>query len=166
MNCKELAYLLGDYIDGSMEPHLREELDAHIAKCEPCIRFLKTYDKTRELARRIEPGEIPPELRDRLKTFVMQKAREHHEQIGKYLKKAAEDRRNLVSALIEAFRKNRLPPTLLLLFETHRGRCPRCGQFIESLRNGESAFDVPAELEQHLADFLESLPPGEAFPPG
>jgi hypothetical protein len=31
MNCKELAYLLADYLDGTMDPRMRAELDEHIA---------------------------------------------------------------------------------------------------------------------------------------
>lgn len=164
MGCKELAYILGDYIDGTMEPHLKEELDAHIAACEPCINFLRTYTKTRELARKIEPAEIPLEVRERLKSFVMEKAREHYAEIEKYVKRAAEERRRTVIALIDAFRENRLTPTLSLLFETHKGRCPRCGGFIESLKNGKAPAEVPAEIEEHLAEFVDALPPGESFP--
>jgi len=73
MNCKELAYMLADYIDGSMDPLLREELDGHLAMCEPCRVFTKTYqavsDKTRMLRRHIE-YEIPPEVCRRLETFI------------------------------------------------------------------------------------------------
>jgi len=43
MNCKELVYLLGEYLDGSMEEHLRKDLDSHIAMCDSCTNFLNTY---------------------------------------------------------------------------------------------------------------------------
>jgi len=71
MNCKELVYLLGDYIDGTMDDQLRQELSVHIELCEPCLNFLKTYDKTRILCREIRPEEIPEEVRNRLKAFVL-----------------------------------------------------------------------------------------------
>jgi hypothetical protein len=35
MNCKELVYLLADYLDGTMEETLRQELSVHIEMCEP-----------------------------------------------------------------------------------------------------------------------------------
>src|SRR5574341_161969 len=164
MNCKELAYLLGDYIDGTIEPHLKEELDVHIAKCDPCIHFLQTYYKTRALARKIEPAEIPPEVRERLKSFILQKAREHHADIEKYLKRAAEERRDNVLALVTAIRENRLPPTLDLLVKVHEEHCPRCGSFIESLKNGSQPVELPPEIEEHFAEFLAAMPPGESFP--
>lgn len=164
MNCKELAYLLGDYVDGTMEAYLKEELDVHLAECEPCIRFLRTYDRTRELARRIEPERIPEELRERLKSFVMQKARDHYSQVEQYIERAKRERREAAAALVKAYRDRSLTPTLALIFETHRGRCPRCGAFIESLENGDPPRQIPPDVEEHLADFLDSLPPGEVFP--
>ena len=65
MNCKELAYMLADYIDGSMDPRLREELDAHLAKCEPCMAFTKTFQATCEGTRKLREAieyAIPTEV--------------------------------------------------------------------------------------------------------
>ena len=59
MNCKELIYLLEDYLDGTMEETLKQELDLHIAMCEPCLQFLESYDKTRILCRQVTLEEIP-----------------------------------------------------------------------------------------------------------
>ncbi|HWS15085.1 MAG TPA: zf-HC2 domain-containing protein, partial [Candidatus Methylomirabilis sp.] len=87
MNCKELAYMLADYFDGSMDPQLREELDTHIAMCEPCMIFTKTYlatsDKTRQLRKDIE-YKIPPEVRNRLETFVRAAALKFPEKVKEY----------------------------------------------------------------------------------
>ena len=77
MNCKELVYLLGDYLDGTMEEQLRGELDVHIEMCDSCMNFLNTYDKTRIICRQIRLSEIPEEFRERLRSFVIAKAREH-----------------------------------------------------------------------------------------
>jgi len=66
MNCKELAYLLGDYLDGTMEEQLRGELDVHIEMCDSCMNFLNTYDKTRIICRQIRLSEIPEEFKSRL----------------------------------------------------------------------------------------------------
>lgn len=161
MNCKELVYLLGDYIDGTMDDHLRQELSVHIELCEPCLNFLKTYDKTRILCREIRPEEIPEEVRSRLKAFVLLKAKEHHRDIEKYMERAAEERRQQVALVIRAYIENRLSPTLNVLFQAHRDRCERCGAFLRGINGGNMIQDVPPEIEEHIADFLEGLPPGE-----
>jgi len=161
MNCKELVYLLGDYLDGTMEEQLRGELDVHIAMCEPCMNFLNTYDRTRTLFRQVRLSEIPEEFRERLRSFVIEKAREHHKGIEKYLALAAEERRNQVRSLLRAFREQRLSPSLSVLFEAHQNRCGICGEFIRALNGGQVPTSVPPEIEEHLAEFFDALPPGE-----
>ena len=73
MNCKELAYMLADYCNGSMDLRLREELDGHLSRCEPCTVFTKTFratcEETRKLRESIEYT-IPAEVRERLDLFV------------------------------------------------------------------------------------------------
>lgn len=161
MNCKELAYLLGDYLDGSMEEQLRKDLDAHIAMCESCMNFLKTYDTTKLICRQVRLTEIPEEFRERLNSFVMQKAREHHQGLEKYRKMAAEEQKRNVENLLRAFREQRLSPPLSLLFDTHRDRCETCGEFLRYLNGGGEPRPCPEEIEGHFAEFLEAIPPGE-----
>ncbi|HJX72524.1 MAG TPA: zf-HC2 domain-containing protein [Candidatus Deferrimicrobiaceae bacterium] len=161
MNCKELAYLLGDYLDGTMEEQLRGELDVHIEMCDSCTNFLNTYDKTRIICRQVRLSEIPEEFRERLRSFVIAKAREHHKGIEKYLALAAEERRKEVRSLLRAFREKRLSPSLSVLFDAHRNRCEICGAFIRALNGGEDPTSVPPGIEEHFAEFLDALPPGE-----
>ena len=162
MNCKELVYLLSDYLDGSMEEQLRQELSAHIEMCEPCLNFLRTYDKTRILSRQIQPEEIPEEMRQRLRSFVLQKAREHHREIEKYLERAARERRDQVTGILHAYVADRLSPTMNLLFRTHREGCERCGEFLKRLNGSKGVPEIPPDIEEHIAEFFEALPPGEA----
>jgi anti-sigma factor RsiW len=161
MNCKELVYLLNDYIDGTMEEHLRQEFSVHIDLCEPCLNFLKTYDKTRVLCRQILLEEIPEEVRSRLKTFVLQKAREHHREIEKYLERAARERREQVADILRAYLANQLSPTMDVLFRAHHDRCETCGAFLRGIDGGKAITGVPPDIEEHIAEFLDALPPGE-----
>lgn len=161
MNCKELVYLLGDYIDGTMEESLRRELDVHISMCDSCMNFLATYDKTRIACQQVRLHEIPAEFRARLKSFVMMKAEERHKGIEKYIRLAEEETRREVEALIAAYRQKRLTPTAAVLFDAHRDRCPKCGAFLRSLNGGPRKPDVPSEILEHLAEFYDALPPGE-----
>ena len=161
MNCKELVYLLGDYIDGTMEESLRKELDVHISMCDSCTNFLATYDKTRIICRQVTLQEIPEEFRARLKSFVMMKAEERHKGIEKYIRLAEEERSRQVESLVAAYRERRLTPAAAVLFDAHRERCPRCGVFLRSLNGGGGKRDVPSEIVEHLAEFFDALPPGE-----
>jgi len=161
MNCKELVYLLGDYIDGTMDESLRRELDVHIAMCDSCMNFLATYNKTRIACRQVKLEEIPEEFRARLKSFVMRKAEERHRGIEKYILLAQQARRREVDSLIAAYREKRLTPAAAVLFDTHRDRCPSCGSFLRSLNGGVRDPVVPPGIVDHLAEFIDALPPGE-----
>ena len=65
MECRQIAELLGDYIDGSLPSHLRELIDFHIDGCQPCVAFMNTYRSTITVTRKLETP-IPPELKSRL----------------------------------------------------------------------------------------------------
>jgi hypothetical protein len=164
MNCKELVYLLGDYLNGTMEETLRQEFSAHLEMCEPCMNFLRTYDSTRILCRQIRPDEIPEEVRLRLKSFIMDKVGEHNKNINKYLEMAARERRGQVATLIRAYADNRLSPAMAALFRTHSEQCETCGAFLRGINGGQPAENIPeppSGIEEHIAEFLEALPPGE-----
>lgn len=161
MNCKELISLLEDYLDGTMEEQLKQELDVHIAMCEPCLHFLQTYDRTRTLCRQVTLDEIPPEFRERLRSFVMEKARERRAGIEKYLRQAAEERREQAVSIVRGYRDRRLSPVLAALLDSHRDRCPTCGAYLKSLNGGELPLPLPEGLEEHIVEFLDALPPGE-----
>jgi anti-sigma factor RsiW len=162
MNCKELVYLLGDYFDGGMEPHLKEEFEAHLEKCEPCLNFLRTYDRTRIICRQLQPEEIPEEVQLRLRAFVLQKAREHFENVEKYFRLAADERRRQAATLVRAYRDGQLAPDVAELLETHRDRCRQCGAFLQAADGEDETWSLPPEFEDHIAEFLETLPRGES----
>ncbi len=168
MNCKELAYMLADYFDGSMDPRLREELDAHLAMCEPCMVFTKTFqavsDKTRLLRRHIE-YEIPPEVRIRLETFVRAAALKYPEKIREYRDQVERDRREKVADLVGAVSGGKLSSAMALLIESHCAACAGCWDYFDALRNAgnRQSVDPPEEIRSHMLALMETLPPGEEF---
>ena len=135
MNCKELAYMLADYFDGSMDPRLREELDAHLAKCEPCMVFTKTYqavaDKTRRLRQLIE-YEIPPEVCKRLESFVHAAVLKYPEKMREYRNQVERDRREKVADLVRSATAGRLSSATALLMESHCAACPECRGYFDA----------------------------------
>ena len=163
MNCKELVYLLGDYFDGSMEPQLRHELDEHIKLCDVCTNFLMTYDKTRILCRSIRCEEIPPEVREKLKSFVVLKAREHWCDIERYVARTTEERQRFAKELVKRYATGDLTPPMTSVAEQHARHCAACAPFLKF--GGIPPESIPSEVIDHLADLADELPPGE-FPFG
>ena len=168
MNCKELAYMLADYFDGSMDLRLREELDAHLAMCEPCMVFTKTYqavsDKTRLLRRQLE-YEIPPEVRERLETFVRAAVLKYPEKMREYREQVEKDRREKVADLVRTAIAGTLSSAAALLMESHCAACPECREYFGALRKtcNLQAGDPPEGIRSHVIALMQTLPPGEEF---
>ena len=53
MECRQIAELLGDYLDGSLPRETRELTDFHVDGCPPCVAFLNTYRGTVDAARKL-----------------------------------------------------------------------------------------------------------------
>jgi anti-sigma factor RsiW len=68
--CRQIAELLGEYLDGSLPRETRELIDFHIDGCAPCVAFLNTYRGTVDAARKLPEVAIPTELKKRLLTVL------------------------------------------------------------------------------------------------
>jgi anti-sigma factor RsiW len=68
--CREILALLADYLDGTLAVATARRLDAHLAGCAPCVAFVNTYRGTVAAARRLATIPIPPELQERLLSFL------------------------------------------------------------------------------------------------
>ena len=66
LECRQIAELLGDYIDGSLPSHLRDLIDFHMDGCQPCVAFVNTYRGTISVTRTLAAMPVPPELKQRL----------------------------------------------------------------------------------------------------
>jgi predicted anti-sigma-YlaC factor YlaD len=167
MNCKELAYLLADYFDGSMDPNLSAELDAHIAQCEPCMKFTKTYQTTCKTASQLRESieyRIPDEVRARLTSFLISAARKYPEQMEEYHRQAEQERSEKVQAFCRAATEEKLSAIAVLLVETHCATCPECKEYFDNLHRGQGKVaNHPPRIQEHVTVLLESLPPGEEF---
>jgi Putative zinc-finger len=70
LECRQIAELLGDYLEGSLSRRLTELLEWHIEGCGPCVAFVNTYRGTVNAAAKLRKVEIPPELKQRLLTVL------------------------------------------------------------------------------------------------
>lgn len=50
MTCEEFEAALVDYLDGSLRPLARRQVDLHTRLCPHCRRYLRAYDRARKLA--------------------------------------------------------------------------------------------------------------------
>jgi anti-sigma factor RsiW len=66
IECRQIADLLSDYLDGTLPKPTRELLEWHIEGCAPCVAFVNTYRGTVNAATKLKDVEIPPELKQRL----------------------------------------------------------------------------------------------------
>jgi predicted anti-sigma-YlaC factor YlaD len=168
MNCKELAYMLADYCNGSMDHRLREELDGHLSRCEPCMAFTNTFQATckgtRKLREAIEYA-IPTEVSDRLEAFVRAAALKYPEKMCEYRDQVERDRREQVAELVRTATTGELSSAMALLMESHCAACPECREYFDASRaTGTSrACDPPAGIRFHLIALMQALPPGEEF---
>jgi len=70
--CKEFIMdLLADYLDGALGPDVLADLEWHLQDCQPCVAYLETYKKTRELTGRAAQVEMPEEMKVRLREFLL-----------------------------------------------------------------------------------------------
>ncbi|HEY7521853.1 MAG TPA: zf-HC2 domain-containing protein [Methylomirabilota bacterium] len=75
IECRQIAELLGDYIDGTLPGHVRELIDFHIDGCAPCVAFVNTYRGTIAATRTLPETPMPPELKNRLLRVLREQQR-------------------------------------------------------------------------------------------
>jgi len=75
MTCKETIAVLSDYLEALCGPEVVARLEAHLRDCAPCRAYLATLKRTRELTRATGRVEMPPEMKARLRQFLLQQLR-------------------------------------------------------------------------------------------
>ena len=161
MNCRELVDIVGDYVDGTMPPALKEELSEHMRLCTSCHAFLKSYNLTRLLGREIRPEEMPPEMRTKLRSFVLKKAREQRQDVEKYLVRVSGERVELARRFFVAWREGTLPSLAEARMIEHAKRCPACNAVLKELDAGKAVPAPTSRTGEHVEEILDSLPAGE-----
>jgi hypothetical protein len=75
VDCRQVADLLGDYVDEQLSGDLKTAVDSHMTMCAPCIAFLKQYRFAPQAARAVLLKAVPVELEDRLMSFLRAKCK-------------------------------------------------------------------------------------------
>ncbi|MGH7369315.1 MAG: anti-sigma factor family protein [Candidatus Methylomirabilaceae bacterium] len=68
-----MTSLILDYLSGEMEAGTRSDFVRHLRDCPDCVAFLATYEKTVEATRSLRYGDIPSEMRQRVRHFLRER---------------------------------------------------------------------------------------------
>jgi anti-sigma factor RsiW len=66
LSCAQVVELVTAYLEGALGPDDRERFEEHLVFCDGCDHYLEQMRLTIEVTGRLEPGELPPALEDRL----------------------------------------------------------------------------------------------------
>ena len=66
MTCQTLVELVTDYLEGALPEADRRRLEAHLAVCDGCTRYLEQIRTTIRLTGRLREEDLHPEARERL----------------------------------------------------------------------------------------------------
>jgi len=70
--CREVFSLLSEYLNLELPPDACQEMEAHIAGCQPCIEFAESLRKTVELCRSYQPAELPEPLGEKAREQLLE----------------------------------------------------------------------------------------------
>ncbi len=73
VTCKDfIEDLLVDYPEHTLSPEVEADFERHLAVCPPCLSYLNTYKRSRDLVGRAAPAEMPPEMKTILRKFLLE----------------------------------------------------------------------------------------------
>jgi anti-sigma factor RsiW len=73
MTCRDAIAIMGDYLESLLNEEALAELEAHFRDCAPCRAYLNTYRRTRDMAGAEGRVEMPPEMKERLRAFLVER---------------------------------------------------------------------------------------------
>ena len=71
--CKDFLRELSEYLEDSLDPSTREELDQHVRDCPNCWVVLDTTQKTIKIYKGCEPQAVPAAIEDKLLAALQKK---------------------------------------------------------------------------------------------
>ena len=78
MKCEELLAMLNDYVDGTVDPAICTEFEAHLKGCNPCQVVVDNIRQTITLYKAGQAFELPVKFRQRLHEAVRLRWQETH----------------------------------------------------------------------------------------
>lgn len=66
LTCKQFLRDLNEYLDDTLDPEMRADLQRHVEECPNCWVMYDTTQKTLKVFKGMEPKAIPPDIEARL----------------------------------------------------------------------------------------------------
>jgi anti-sigma factor RsiW len=79
MKCEDLLAQLSDYVDGSIDPAICREFEAHMTGCDPCQVVVDNIRKTITLYQAGQAYELPIPFRQHLHAMLRERWKESHQ---------------------------------------------------------------------------------------
>jgi hypothetical protein len=76
LTCREVIAVLADYLEAVLGDDVLRELENHLQDCPPCVAYLNTYRRTRDVTAQVNRVEMPEEMRRRLREFLLTQLRQ------------------------------------------------------------------------------------------
>jgi hypothetical protein len=73
MKCQELLKVLNEYVEGDIDPAVCQELEKHLAGCNPCKVVIDNIRKTISLYKNDQVYELPADFKLRLHQALQDK---------------------------------------------------------------------------------------------
>jgi anti-sigma factor RsiW len=70
INCQQLIDFCFDYIEGDLPNDEQALFRRHLAQCPDCVSFFETYRRTAEVSREALATQIPPSVREAVRSFL------------------------------------------------------------------------------------------------
>jgi len=75
LTCKQFLEELSDYLDESLDPQQRSELQKHVNECPNCWVVCDTTEKTLKVFKGREPQPVPPAIEARLLEAIQKRCK-------------------------------------------------------------------------------------------
>lgn len=79
LTCRDVIDLLVDYLESTLTDEICTALEQHLQDCAPCVAYLNTYRKTRDLAGAEGRVAMPEEMRQRLHAILLARLTERRD---------------------------------------------------------------------------------------
>jgi anti-sigma factor (TIGR02949 family) len=66
LTCKQFLQELTDYLDETLDPQTKSELQKHVNECPNCWVLCDTTEKTLKVFKGMEPKAVPQDIQSRL----------------------------------------------------------------------------------------------------
>jgi len=77
LSCKEFLQELNDFLDESLDPELRREIERHVTECPNCFVLCDTTKRTLRVFKGMDLHPVPPEVQQRLLQALQKKIAEN-----------------------------------------------------------------------------------------